>query len=181
MSRIGMKPISIPEGVKVGLSDFVLRIEGPKGELSQNIHENIKVEIKPNEIIVSRPDETKFNKSLHGLMRSLIFNMVKGVTEGFERVLEINGVGYKAQKQGNKLLMNLGYSHQVFVEEQDDIKLDVSGNKVKVSGIDKQKVGQFAANIRSKRPPEPYQGKGIKYLEEIIKRKEGKAGKSAKK
>lgn len=182
MSRIGRKPINIPAGVEIKLDNGVIRVKGPKGELSQNIHQNITVEIGQNEINVIRKDDEKQNRSLHGLTRSLIFNMVEGVTNGFKKELEVNGVGYRAQKQGKNLVMNLGYSHQVIISETDEIKIEVQGtNKIIVHGIDKQKVGQFAAEIREKRSPEPYKGKGIKYADEVIRRKEGKAGKTAKK
>lgn len=182
MSRIGRKPINIPAGVEIKLDNGVIRVKGPKGELFQNIHQNITVEIGQNEINVIRKDDEKQNRSLHGLTRSLIFNMVEGVTNGFKKELEVNGVGYRAQKQGKNLVMNLGYSHQVIISETDEIKIEVQGtNKIIVHGIDKQKVGQFAAEIREKRSPEPYKGKGIKYADEVIRRKEGKAGKTAKK
>lgn len=182
MSRIGRKPINIPAGVNVSLVDGIITVKGPKGTLTQNIHPNIVIELSENVINVKRPNDEKFNKALHGLCRTLIANMVEGVTNGFKKELEINGVGYRAQKQGKNLIMNLGFSHQVIVSETDDIKFELQGNnKITVLGIDKQKVGQFAADIREKRPPEPYKGKGIKYANEIIRRKEGKTGKSAKK
>lgn len=182
MSRIGRKPINIPNGVNVSFIDGVFHAKGPNGELSQVVNPNIYVEIADSVINVLRKNDEKFNRALHGLTRSLIFNMVEGVTKGFSKTLEINGVGYKAQKQAKNLVLNLGYSHPVIVKEEDGITLEVQGaNKIIVRGADKQKVGQFAANIRSKRPPEPYKGKGIKYDYEIIRRKEGKAGKSAKK
>jgi large subunit ribosomal protein L6 len=181
LSRIGRKPINIPQGVELSFSNNVFRVKGAKGVLEQTIHPNMRLEIGEGTVVVTRPNDEKFNRSLHGLTRSLVANALEGVTNGFEKILEINGVGYRAQKQGSNLLMNLGFSHQVIVSETDDIKIDVQGNKVKIKGIDKQKVGQFAANVRSKRPPEPYKGKGVKYLDEIIRRKEGKAGKSVKK
>ena len=182
MSRIGRKPINIPNGVNVSFVDGVFHAKGPKGELSQKIHRFINVEIDGSVVTVSRKDDEKLSRSLHGLSRSLIFNMIEGVTNGFSKALEVNGVGYKAQKQAKNLVLSLGYSHPVIVSEIDGITIDVQGNnKIIVSGPDKQKVGQFAANIRAKRPPEPYKGKGIKYEYEIIRRKEGKAGKSAKK
>jgi len=181
MSRIGVKPISIPDGVTVSLNDGNITVKGKKDELSYGIHPNIKVEIDDKVITVIRKDNNKFNKSLHGLTRSLIFNMVEGVTNGFKKVLEVNGVGYKVQKQGKDLVMNLGYSHQVKMSEIPGITFAVEGNnKIIVSGADKQKVGQVAAEIREKRPPEPYKGKGIKYENEHIRRKEGKAGKGKK-
>ncbi len=178
MSRIGRKPINIPAGVTISNDNGVITVKGPKGELSLNVNRNMTVEVKDGVIEVSRPDDKKENRSLHGLTRTLINNMVIGVTEGYKKELQVNGVGYRVQKQGNKCVMNLGYSHQVIVEDTDDIKLEVPDpNKIIVVGIDKQKVGQFAAEIREKRPPEPYKGKGIKYADEVIRRKEGKAGK----
>ncbi|MDD6645033.1 MAG: 50S ribosomal protein L6 [Oscillospiraceae bacterium] len=178
MSRIGRKPINIPAGVTVSVNDSVVTVKGPKGELTQQIHPNMTVEINGDVVEVKRPNDDKLNRSLHGLTRSLIHNMVVGVTEGYKKELEVNGVGYRVQKQGNQLVMNLGYSHQVIVEETDDIKIEVPGpNSIIILGCDKQKVGQFAAEVREKRPPEPYKGKGIKYKDEFIRRKEGKAGK----
>ena len=178
MSRIGRKPINIPAGVTVSVNDSVVTVKGPKGELTQQIHPNMIVEINGDVAEVKRPNDDKLNRSLHGLTRSLIHNMVVGVTEGYKKELEVNGVGYRVQKQGDKLVMNLGYSHQVIVEENDDIKIEVPGpNSIIILGCDKQKVGQFAAEVREKRPPEPYKGKGIKYKDEFIRRKEGKAGK----
>lgn len=178
MSRIGRKPINIPAGVTVSVNDSVVTVKGPKGELTQQIHPNMTVEINGDVAEVKRPNDDKLNRSLHGLTRSLIHNMVVGVTEGYKKELEVNGVGYRVQKQGNQLVMNLGYSHQVIVEENDDIKIEVPGpNSIIILGCDKQKVGQFAAEVREKRPPEPYKGKGIKYKDEFIRRKEGKAGK----
>ena len=178
MSRIGRKPVNIPAGVEVKVSDGVVTVKGPKGTLTQKVHPNMDVKVEGAEVIVSRPDDNKENRSLHGLTRSLIQNMVIGVTEGYKKELEVNGVGYRVQKQGKNLVMNLGYSHQVIVEDTDDIKIEVPDpNKIIIVGIDKQKVGQFAAEVREKRPPEPYKGKGIKYADEVIRRKEGKAGK----
>ena len=178
MSRIGRKPINIPAGVDVKVENGVVTVKGPKGELSYAYNKNMTVEVKGAEIEVTRPDDKKENRSLHGLTRTLINNMVIGVTEGYKKELEVNGVGYRVQKQGNKCVMNLGYSHQVIVEDTKDIKLEVPDpNTIKVVGIDKQKVGQFAAEIREKRPPEPYKGKGIRYVDEYVRRKEGKAGK----
>ncbi len=177
MSRIGRKPINIPTGVEVKLDGGVITVKGSKGTLMQDIHPNMKVTVEEIVISVIRPDDQKENRSLHGLTRTLISNMVEGVTNGFTKELEVNGVGYRVQMQGNILVMNLGYSHQVKMPEIDGIKLAVQGNKITVSGADKQKVGQFAAEIREKRPPEPYKGKGIKYTTEIIRRKEGKTGK----
>lgn len=181
MSRIGKKPIAIPAGVEVKLDGNAVTVKGSKATLTQSFRPEMKIEVENGEIIVSRPDDTKEMKSLHGLTRTLISNMVTGVSTGFKKELEINGVGYKAAKDGNKLVMNLGYSHQVIIPEPDGITFDVPGpNKIVVNGADKQKVGQIAAEIREKRPPEPYKGKGIKYVGETIIRKEGKAGKGKK-
>lgn len=182
MSRIGRKPINIPAGVEVKLDNGVITVKGPKGTLAREVHPNMTVNIEDNVITVTRPNDEKENRALHGLTRTLIANMVEGVTDGFKKELEVNGVGYRVQKQGKNLVMNLGYSHQVTVSETDEIKIEVPApNKIIILGIDKQKVGQFAAEVRSKRPPEPYKGKGIKYVYEHIRRKEGKAGKGAKK
>ena len=181
MSRIGRMPITIPAGVDIKIDGNVVTVKGPKGTLTQEIHHDMIVEKEGNELLVKRPTEQKEHKSLHGLTRSLLNNMVVGVTEGFKKELEINGVGYRAAKQGKKLVMNLGYSHQVEMEEIEGITIDVPDqNKIIISGADKQLVGAFAANVREKRPPEPYKGKGIKYVEEHIRRKEGKAGKAKK-
>ena len=181
MSRIGRKPINIPAGVEVKINDGVVTVRGPKGTLTQKVHPNMDVKVEGTEVIVSRPDDEKLNRSLHGLTRTLIHNMVVGVTEGYKKELEVNGVGYRVQKQGKNLVMNLGYSHQVIVSDTDDITIEAPGpNRIIISGIDKQKVGQFAAEVREKRPPEPYKGKGIKYAGEHIRRKEGKAGKGKK-
>ena len=178
MSRIGRKPINIPAGVDVKFENGVMTVKGPKGTLTQTIHPNMQVEINGAEITVSRPNDDKLNRSLHGLTRTLIFNMMVGVSEGFKKELEVNGVGYRVQKQGKDLVMNLGYSHQVVMSDTEDITIEVPGpNKIIIHGADKQKVGQFAAEVRSKRAPEPYKGKGIKYVDEVIRRKEGKAGK----
>ncbi len=177
MSRIGRKPINIPAGVDVKFKDGVITVKGSKGTLTQAVHPNMSVEIKDNVITVTRPNDLKQNRALHGLTRSLINNMVEGVVNGFTKELEVNGVGYRVQKQGSNLVMNLGYSHQVTVPEVEGIKFEVQGNKITVIGPDKQKVGQVAAEIREKRPPEPYKGKGIKYVDEVIRRKEGKTGK----
>lgn len=177
MSRIGRKPINIPAGVEVKLGDGVISVKGPKGTLSQQISPKMDVKIEENVITVSRPDDQKENRSLHGLTRTLISNMIQGVTEGFKKELEVNGVGYRVQKQGTNLVMNLGFSHQVIVPEVEGIKLEAQGNKITVLGCSKQQVGQVAAEIREKRPPEPYKGKGIKYVDEVIRRKEGKTGK----
>ena len=181
MSRIGRKPVNIPAGVEVKVSDGVVTVKGPKGTLTQKVHPNMDVKVEGTEVIVSRPDDEKLNRSLHGLTRTLIHNMVVGVTEGYKKELEVNGVGYRVQKQGKNLVMNLGYSHQVIVSDTDDITIEApTPNKIIINGIDKQKVGQFAAEVREKRPPEPYKGKGIKYAGEHIRRKEGKAGKGKK-
>lgn len=182
MSRIGRKPINIPAGVDVKFDNGVITVKGPKGTLTKNIHPNMSVTIEDNVITVSRPDDVKENRALHGLTRSLIANMVEGVTNGFKKELEVNGVGYRVQKQGKNLVMNLGYSHQVTMSDTEDITIEVPAqNKIVIHGADKQKVGQFAAKVREKRPPEPYKGKGIKYVDEHIRRKEGKAGKGGKK
>ena len=178
MSRIGRMPVTIPAGVEVSVAaPNVVTVKGPKGTLTQTMRPEMIIKQEGNIITVERPSEEKLHKSLHGLTRTLIFDMVVGVTEGFKKVLEVNGVGYKASKEGNKLVMNLGYSHLVTMEEIDGITVEVpSPNQIVVNGIDKQKVGQFAANVRAKRPPEPYKGKGIKYDTEVVRRKEGKAG-----
>lgn len=182
MSRIGKKPITIPAGVEVKIDGNTVTVKGAKGELSYTHNVDITVAVEGNEIIVTRPSDDKEHRSLHGLTRTLVANMVKGVSEGYSKTLEINGVGYRAQKQGNNLVMNLGYSHQVIVPEVEGIKIDVpAANQIVISGADKQLVGQFAADVRKKRPPEPYKGKGIKYSDEHIRRKEGKAAKGSKK
>ena len=182
MSRIGRKPINIPAGVEVKLDNGVITVKGPKGTLTQKVHPNMIIDIDGAVIEVKRPNDDKLNRSLHGLTRTLIANMMIGVTEGFKKELEVNGVGYRVQKQGKQLVMNLGYSHQVIVEDTDEITIEApTPNKIIIHGIDKQKVGQFAAEVREKRPPEPYKGKGIKYVDEQISRKEGKAGKGGKK
>ena len=181
MSRIGRKPITVPAGVEFKMTDGVATVKGPKGTLTQNIHPNMKVELTDGEILVTRPNDEKEARSLHGLTRTLISNMVEGVTNGFKKELEIQGVGYRAAKQGKNLVMNLGYSHQVIVPETDGITIDVPDPlKIVINGIDKQRVGQFAAEVREKRPPEPYKGKGIRYAGEYVAHKEGKAGKGAK-
>ena len=178
MSRIGRKPINIPAGVTVTVNDGVIEVKGPKGTLDLNYNPAMTVEVQGEEIVVTRPNDEKTNRSLHGLTRTLIANMIVGVTEGYKKELEVNGVGYRVEKKGKQCIMNLGYSHQVIVEDTEDIKIEVPDpNKIIIVGIDKQKVGQFAAEVREKRPPEPYKGKGIKYKEEHIRRKEGKAGK----
>ncbi len=178
MSRIGRKPINIPAGVTVTVNNGVIEVKGPKGTLDFNYNPAMQVEVNGEEITVSRPNDEKTNRSLHGLTRTLIANMIVGVTEGYKKELEVNGVGYRVEKKGKQCIMNLGYSHKVIVEDNEDITIEVPNpNKIIISGIDKQKVGQFAAEVREKRPPEPYKGKGIKYAEEHIRRKEGKAGK----
>ena len=182
MSRIGRKPIAIPAGVEVKNDNGLITVKGPKGTLTQKINPIISVEINGSEINVTRPNDDKEARSLHGLSRTLINNMIIGVTEGYKKELEVNGVGYRVQKQGDTLVMNLGYSHQVFVKEIPGITIEAPGpNEIVISGADKQLVGQFAAEVREKRPPEPYKGKGIKYSTEVIRRKEGKAGGKGKK
>ena len=182
MSRIGRAPIAIPAGVEIKVEDNnVVTVKGPKGTLTQQFNPNMAIAMENGHVTVSRPNDNKENRALHGLTRTLIHNMVIGVTEGFKKELDVNGVGYRVAKQGTQLVMNLGYSHQVFVPETEDIKIDVpDATTIIVKGIDKQKVGQIASEIRGKRPPEPYKGKGIKYADEVIRRKEGKAGKGKK-
>lgn len=181
MSRIGRKPITVPKGVDVKIDASTVTVKGPKGTLTETFRPEMSIKLENGEIVVSRPNDEKLMKSIHGLTRTLIANMVQGVVEEYKKELEINGVGYRAAKQGKKLVLTLGYSHQVFMEDTADITIDVPApNKIIVHGPDKQKVGQFAAEIREKRPPEPYKGKGIKYANEVIIRKEGKAGKGKK-
>jgi large subunit ribosomal protein L6 len=181
MSRIGRKPISVPAGVNVSIDGSTVTVKGPKGTLVETFNKDMIIKAEGTEIIVDRPSEDKLHKSLHGLTRTLIANMVEGVTEGYTKTLEIEGIGYRAAKQGTNVVMNLGFSHQVIIPETEDIKLDVPNpNTVVVKGIDKQKVGQYAAEIREKKPPEPYKGKGIRYQGEHIIRKEGKAAKGKK-
>ena len=178
MSRIGNKPITVPEGVEVTLNGNHITVKGPKGTLEKELHKNMAVSIEGNEITVKRPDDEAFNRSLHGLTRTLINNMIEGVLHQYIRTLEVNGVGYRAQLKGKKLVMNLGYSHPVEMDAPEGITFEVPNpNQIIVKGIDKEVVGQTAAVIRTKRPPEVYRGKGIKYAEEHIRRKEGKAGK----
>ena len=178
MSRIGNKPVTVPEGVEVKLDGSIFTVKGPKGTLEREIHKNMTVSIEGNVITVTRPDDEAENRSLHGLTRTLISNMIEGVLNGYKKELQIVGVGYRAQKQGNKLVMNLGYSHPVEMEEPAGITFEVpNANTIIVRGIDKEVVGQTAAVVRTKRPPEVYHGKGIKYSDEHIRRKEGKAGK----
>ena len=194
MSRIGKMPVVIPAGVTVDVRDGnVVTVKGAKGELTRQFAPEMKITVqevereidekmvKLNEILVERPNDLKREKSLHGLTRSLLQNMVTGVSDGYKKTLEINGVGYRAAKSGKKLTLSLGYSHPVEMEDPDGIETAVEGNKIVVSGIDKQKVGQYAAQIREKREPEPYKGKGIHYVGEHIRRKEGKAGAKGKK
>lgn len=183
MSRIGKMPITVPAGVEVNVADGnVVTVKGPKGTLVKTYHRDMIIEVNGAEINVKRPTDEKQHRALHGLTRTLIANMVEGVTNGYSKTLEIEGVGYRAAKQGKQLVLNLGFSHQVVFEENEDIAIEVpNANKIVVSGIDKQKVGQFACEIREKRPPEPYKGKGIRYEGEYIIRKEGKAGKGSKK
>ena len=182
MSRIGNSPISVPAGVDVKVAENnLVTVKGPKGELTKKFSEELGIKVEDGVIKVTRPSEDKKHKSLHGLTRTLISNMVEGVTNGYSKTLEIEGVGYRAAKQGKNLVMNLGYSHQVIMSETEHITIDVpQPNKIVINGIDKQAVGQFAAEVREKRPPEPYKGKGIHYLGEHIIRKEGKAGKGKK-
>ncbi len=178
MSRIGLLPITIPAGVDFNVDGNTVTVKGPNGVLSMEKHPNISIDVNGNVVTLSRPNDNNKNKALHGLTRSLVNNMVIGVTDGFKKVLEISGVGYRAQFKDNQLIMNLGYSHQVVMEPPEGIKVEVPSNtQIIISGADKQKVGQFAANVRNQRPPEPYKGKGIKYSDEHIRRKEGKAGK----
>ena len=182
MSRIGKKPITIPAGVDVKIDGNCVTVKGPKGELTNTFNADMSIVMEGNEINVTRPTDNKEHRSLHGLTRTLIANMVEGVANGYKKELQVNGVGYRAQKQGKDLVMNLGYSHQVIMPEVDGITVDVPNNTtIIISGPDKQKVGQFAAEVREKRPPEPYKGKGIKYVDEYIRRKEGKAAKGGKK
>ncbi len=178
MSRIGRKPIVVPAGVEVAINGNTVSVKGPKGALDSTFHPLLSITQEGGELVVTRPNDDKEARGLHGLTRTLLSNMVTGVNEGFKKELEIQGIGYRAQKQGTDLVMNLGFSHPVVVSEIDGITVDVPDpGKIVVNGIDKQKVGQFAANIREKRPPEPYKGKGIRYVGEFVARKEGKTGK----
>ena len=177
MSRIGKKPVVIPAGVTVSVAEGnVVTVKGPKGELTNTFNADMIINVEGNVLTVSRPTDEANHRALHGLTRTLISNMVEGVDKGFAKELEVNGVGYRAEKKGKQLVMRLGFSHEVIMEENDDIAIEVNGNKITVRGIDKQKVGQFAAELRGKRPPEPYKGKGIKYTTEVIRRKVGKTG-----
>ncbi|MDO4622664.1 MAG: 50S ribosomal protein L6 [Eubacteriales bacterium] len=178
MSRIGRLPVTVPAGVTVTIKEGnVVTCKGPKGEIERALAPELTIEQNENVIEVKRPNDEKRMKALHGLTRTLLNNMVVGVSAGFEKVLEVNGVGYRAAKQGKKLVLNLGYSHPVEMEDPEGIQTVVEGNKITVKGISKEKVGQYAAEIRGKRAPEPYKGKGIKYIDEVIRRKEGKTGK----
>ncbi len=178
MSRIGRMPIAIPAGVTVEIAENnQVTVKGPKGTLSRVLPSEMEIKAEGSEVTVTRPSDLKKMKSLHGLTRTLVNNMVVGVTDGFTKVLEVNGVGYKASKAGSKLTLNLGYSHPVEIEDPEGLESSVEGNKVIIKGIDKEKVGQYAAEIRDKRRPEPYKGKGIKYADEVIRRKVGKTGK----
>ena len=180
MSRIGKKPIAIPAGVEVKIDGKEVTVKGAKGTLHHTVAGEIEAKVEGNEVIVTRPNDAKENRSLHGLARTLIANMIEGVSNGYTKALEIQGVGYRAAKQGKDLVMNLGFSHQVVVPEVDGITIDVPNpNSIVISGADKQQVGQFAAEVRRKRPPEPYKGKGIRYAGEYVRRKEGKSGKGA--
>ena len=178
MSRIGRMPITVPAGVEVTIAENnVVTVKGPKGTLTQALRPEMILEQDGNTIHVKRPSDDKLHCALHGMTRALLHNMVVGVTDGYKKTLEVNGVGYRAAKEGNKLVLNIGYSHTVEVPEIDGITIEVpQPNQIVVSGCDKQKVGQFAAEIREKRPPEPYKGKGIKYVDEVIRRKVGKTG-----
>ena len=178
MSRIGRMPITVPAGVTVTIADGnVVTVKGPKGELKRALRSEMTINQEGNLITVTRPSDAKEHRSLHGLPRTLLANMIIGVTDGYKKELEVNGVGYRVAKEGKNLVMNLGYSHQVIVPEIEGITIDVPGpNKIIISGCDKQAVGQFAAEVREKRPPEPYKGKGIKYVDEVIRRKVGKTG-----
>ncbi len=178
MSRIGRAPISIPAGVEIKLEDNnIVTVKGPKGTLTRQFKPSMAITMEEGVLHVARPNDAKENRALHGLTRTLLHNMVVGVTDGFKKELDVNGVGYRVAKEGNKLVMNLGYSHQVVMEEIEGITIEVpSPNKIVIHGCDKQQVGQFAAEVREKRPPEPYKGKGIKYTDEVIRRKAGKTG-----
>ena len=178
MSRIGRLPVVVPAGVTVEVKEnnYVV-VKGSKGTLERNLPEEMDIKVEDGHVVVTRPNDLKKMKALHGLTRTLIHNMVVGVSEGYEKVLEVNGVGYRAQKQGKKLVLSLGYSHPVEMEDPEGLETTVDGNKITVKGISKEKVGQYAAEIREKRKPEPYKGKGIKYADEVIRRKVGKTGK----
>jgi large subunit ribosomal protein L6 len=178
MSRIGKKPIEIPTGVTITMNGDVVTVKGPKGELTRSFNPDIEIKVEENVINLSRPSESKEHRSIHGTTRSLLANMVEGVSKGFEKSLELIGVGYRAQKQGKKLVLSVGYSHPVEFEPEEGVEVEVPSNtKVIVKGINKERVGALAANIRQVRPPEPYKGKGIRYEGEVVRRKEGKTGK----
>ena len=178
MSRIGRLPVEIPAGVEVTVAENnVVTVKGPKGTLTESLPVEMDIKVENNQVVVTRPNDLKKMKSLHGLTRTLIQNMVTGVSQGYEKTLEVNGVGYRAQKQGKKLVLSLGYSHPVEMEDPEGLETTVDGNKITVKGISKEKVGQYADEIREKRRPEPYKGKGIKYADEVIRRKVGKTGK----
>ena len=182
MSRIGRKPIVIPAGVEVKVDGQTVTVKGPKGTLTKIFHPNMEIKVEGAEIKVERPNDEQLNRSLHGLTRTLVANMVEGVSKGFSKELDVIGVGYRVQKQGKELVMNLGFSHKVIMPEVPGITIDCpSANKIVISGPDKQQVGQFAAEVREKRPPEPYKGKGIRYTGEYVRKKEGKTGKGKKK
>ncbi len=181
MSRIGKNPITVPAGVEVKVDGSTVTVKGPKGTLTKEFKPAMKITVDGAVVTVERPDDEAASRSLHGLTRTLINNMIIGVTEGYQKVLEINGVGYRCQKQGKDVNLNVGFSHPTVISDTEDCTLEVpQPNQIIVKGIDKQKVGQYAAEIRSIRPPEPYKGKGIKYADEVIRRKEGKAGKGKK-
>ncbi len=178
MSRIGRAPITIPAGVEVKVDGSTVTVKGPKGTLTKTMHSNMTIAMEGNVITVTRPNDLKENRSLHGLTRTLIANMIEGVANGYKKELEINGIGYRAEMKGKDLVMKIGYSHDVVMPQPDGITVEVPApNKIVVSGADKEMVGQFAAEVREKRLPEPYKGKGIKYVDEYVRRKEGKAGK----
>ncbi len=178
MSRVGRKPVEIPAGVTVTLNGNTVTVKGPKGELTRTFHSDIEIKVEDNNVVVNRPSDEKLHRSLHGTTRAIIANMIEGVSKGFERNLELIGVGYRAQKQGKKLVLNVGYSHPVEIEPEEGIEIEVPANtKISIKGTDKERVGALAANIRDVRPPEPYKGKGIRYEGEQVRRKEGKTGK----
>jgi len=178
MSRVGRKPVEIPAGVTVTLNGNTVTVKGPKGELTRTFHSDIEIKVEDNIVVVNRPSDAKLHRSLHGTTRAILANMVEGVSKGFERNLELIGVGYRAQKQGKKLVLNVGYSHPVEIEPEEGIEIEVPANtKISIKGTDKERVGALAANIRDVRPPEPYKGKGIRYEGEHVRRKEGKTGK----
>ena len=181
MSRIGKMPVAVPAGVDVDIKDNIVTVKGPKGVLTKEFHKDMMIKKEGEKILITRPSDDKLHRSLHGLTRTLVNNMVEGVVKGFDKTLEINGAGYRAQKQGNKLILTLGFSHPVDMEEPAGITFDVPApNKIIVRGCDKQMVGEYAAKIRKNRPPEVYKGKGIKYEKEILRHKEGKTGAKAK-